>query len=119
MSDYIQNFRQGNTKVIKIDYGKGVDVTGWKYYFTLKNEIDDVTNVHQTMTTAGDNALDDINNGLAFLTVDSTASALIPVGKYFWSIVVDKGGSPPVITTILPPIDDWKDKLEIVQAIKL
>jgi len=119
MSDYIQDFRQGNTKVIKIDYGKGVDITGWVFYFTLKEDIDDTNNAMQVTTTAGDNALDDVDNGLAFLTVDSDVSALVTPDKYFWSLQVDKGGTPKDITTLLPPIDDWKDKVEVVKAIRL
>lgn len=119
MSGYIQDFRQGNTKVIKIDYGKGVDITGWTFYFTLKQDIDDATPVAQVSTTAGDDPNDDVVNGLAFLTLDSTTSATIDPGKYYWSIQVDKGGAPPVIVTLLPPLDDWKDKVEVMPAIRL
>jgi hypothetical protein len=119
MSSYIEDFRQGNTKVIKIDYGQGVDTTGWTFYLTLKEKIDDYTPVAQVSTTAGDNVLDDPTNGLVYLTLDSVTSSSIPVGSYYWSVQVDKGGSPAIINTILPPIDDYKDKVSVVQAIKL
>lgn len=119
MSDYIEDIRQGNTKVIKIDYGKGVDITGWIFYLTLKNDIDDVDFVVQVTNTAGDNPLDDVANGLMFLTLPSDVSGTIEPNDYYWSIQVNKGGTPPVIVTLLPPTDDYKDRLKIVKAIKL
>lgn len=119
MSEYIEDFRQGNTKVIKIDYGKGIDITGWTFYLTLKENIDDTSNIAQVSSVAGSDPMDDAVNGLAYLTLDSTTSASIEPGKYYWSLQVDKGGSPPVIKTLLPPIDDYKDKVEVVKAIKL
>jgi len=117
MSDYIKDFRQGDSKIIKIDYGLGIDVTGWKFWITLKNELDDSNIVAQVSTTAGDDANDDLANGIVYLTIDSTTSLGIPSGKYYYDVQVSKGGNPPIIKTILPPIDDYKDRINVVPGL--
>lgn len=114
MSDYITDFRQGDTKVIKIDYGTGVDITGWIFIFTMKAKLESATITAQVKTTAGDNPLDDVANGLCYITLDSDTSYTIAPGKYFYDVQVNKGGVPPVIKTILPPITDVNDKITVV-----
>lgn len=117
MSDYISDFRQGDSKVIKIDYGIGVDITGWKFWLTMKTELDSSSYVAQVSTTAGDDSNDDVANGIAYITIDSTTSINIPAGKYYYDVQVNKGGTPPIIKTILPPIDDYKDRITVVQGL--
>jgi len=117
MSDYITDFRQGDSKVIKIEYGTGVDITGWKFWFTMKTELDASTIIAQVSTTAGDDALDDVLNGLVYITLDSSTSYDITPGKYYYDVQVSKGGNPPVIKTILPPIEDYKDKITVVPGL--
>jgi hypothetical protein len=118
MSSYITDIRQGDTKVIKIDYGKNVDVTGWKVYFILRTSLGDSDNLFQTFTTAGDNALDDIANGLIFLTITAAETALLePSSGLAYAVKVDKGNS--VIKTILPPIDDPLDKIKVIDGIEI
>jgi hypothetical protein len=117
MGEYVKDFRQGDTKVIKINYGAGVDITGWKFWFTLRKEIGDSTYVAQATTTAGDNPDDDPPNGLAYITLSSADSMTIPAAKYYYDVQVSKGGSPPVIKTILPPIESYKDRIEVVPGI--
>jgi len=119
MAQYIEDFRQGDTKVFVIDYGKGIDITGWIFYFILRNELDDTENVLQVMTTAGDNVLDDVANGLVHLTVTADESAALTPAKYFYAVKVNKGGAPNVIWTLIPPIEDAKDKVEVVDGIEI
>lgn len=115
MSDYITDFRQGDTKIIEIDYGTGVDITGWKFWITLRESLESTKIIVQSSTVAGDNVLDDVANGLAYLTITSTDSMTIDAGSYNWDIQVRKGNSDPaVISTILPPIADYKDKINVV-----
>jgi len=114
MSDYITDFRQGDTKVIKIDYGTGVDITGWSFIFTIKKDLESSTIIAQIKTTAGDDTNDDILNGLAYITLDSDTSFTINPGSYYYDVQVNKGGAPAVIKTILPPITDYKDKINVV-----
>lgn len=117
MSDYITDFRQGDSKIIKIDYGVGVDVTGWKFWITLKEELDSSTIIAQISTTAGDDTNDDVANGIVYITIDSVTSLGIPAGKYYYDVQVSKGGNPPVIKTILPPIEDYKDRITVVPGL--
>lgn len=119
MANHIQDFRQGDTKVFVIDYGKGINITGWKFYFILRDKLEDSSNVMQIMTTAGDNALDDVENGLAHITISATESAALTPGKYYYAIKVDKGGSPAVIWTLVPPIEDAKDRVTVVDGIEI
>lgn len=119
MATYIEDIRQGDTVVIAIDYGKGVDITGWKFYFLLREKLDDAANVLQVMVTAGDNSEDDILNGLAHLTIPSTSTALLTPGKYYYAVKVDKGGTPTVIKTIVPPNDDANDKILVIDGIEI
>ena len=117
MGTYVKDFRQGETKTIKINYGSGCDITGWKFWFTLRKEFNDTTFVAQATHTAGDDPNDDVANGLCYITMDSDVSELIPAGKYYYDVRVSKGGTPPVIRTIIPPIDDYKDKVEVVESV--
>ena len=119
MAQYIEDIRQGDTVVIAIDYGQGIDITGWIFYFVLRNELSDSTNVLQVEVTAGTNADDDVVNGLAHLTVSSTETALLKPGKYYYAIKVNKGGSPSVIKTLVPPVDDANDKVTVVDGIEI
>ena len=117
MSDYIRDFRQGDSKVIKIDYGIGVDITGWKFWFTMKTELDSSNIITQISTIAGDDTNDDVANGIVYITIDSLTSYSIPAGKYYYDVQVSKGGNPPFIKTILPPIEDYKDRITVVPGL--
>lgn len=119
MAQYIEDIRQGDTIVIALDYGQGIDITDWKFYFLLRHELADSTNVMQVECTAGGNADDDVANGLAHLTVSSTETAALEPGKYFYAIKVDKGGDPAVIKTLVPPVEDANDKVTVVDGIEI
>lgn len=120
MSSYIDDIRQGDTRVFEIDYGAGVDITGWVFYFILKKKMDDTENVLQVEHVAGDDVLDDVENGLAHLTITSTDAAdLTPDKGYFWALKVNKGGSPNIIKTLLPPITDPNDKVAVVDGMEI
>jgi len=119
MSSFIDDIRQGDTRVFELDYGVGVDITNWIFYFILKKNLEDTENILQVAHTAGDNALDDIENGLAHLTLESTDTAGLEPDKYFYAIKVNKGGSPNIIRTLLPPITDPKDKVAVIDGIEI
>ena len=104
MAKELKDFRQGDTKVIKIDYGVGFDITGYIFFFTLRNEFTDAGFVAQVKTTAGDHALDDVANGIAYLVLPSDTSLTIPVAKYVWDVQRVIPGSPPDVLTLLPTI---------------
>ena len=118
MAKELANFRQGDTKVIKIvNTTTGYDVTGHVFWFTLREKFDDVTPIAQLQTTAGTHPLDDIPNNTIYIEMGSDITKAIPVGKYFWDIQRSEGGTPPVIITILPTEKNLKDKIEVLEQV--
>lgn len=120
MAKYLNDFRQGDTKIIKIDYGIGVDITGWEFFFTMRSDFEDVTPITaQIKTTAGDHALDDVANGLAHIELDSTTSAAIPVNGYVYDVqrVKPNGANPVSVLTLLPPVDDFDDIIKVAAQV--
>jgi len=65
-------------------------------------------------TTAGDNALDDVANGLAYLVIPATATALMVAGKYYYAFKRLDASSPVKGLTLFPPISDYKDRMTVV-----
>lgn len=124
MAKELTNFRQGDTKKIEVNYGTGVDISGYKFWFTLRSKFEGPI-VAQTITTAGANAagpdlMDDILNGLVYLQMNSDITSLIPVGKYFWDIQrVRPNTNPPDVLTLRPTIKLSKDKIEILPQVTL
>lgn len=117
MAKELKDFRQGDTKIIRIDYGTGVDITGFKFWFSLRKEFDDTTPVSQTSTTAGNHSLDDVANGLAYIQLESDDSSLIPVDKYYWDVQAADTSSPPIVTTLLPTVKLVKDKIAVLEQV--
>lgn len=114
MAKELADFRQGDTKRIRIDYGLGFDITGYEFFFTLKARFEDTVNVAQVKTIAGNHPADDAANGIAIIELPSDVSKLIPVGKYFYDIQRVIPGNPPDVLTILPSKENYKDKIEIL-----
>lgn len=117
MSSYISDIRQGDTKTLKIDFGKGNDVTAWEIYFILRERLDDTSNLFQTSTMAGMDSDDDPENGLIYLTLSATQTAEFEIGTYAYAIKVDKGNGD--IQTLLPPIDDANEKIKVVAGMAI
>lgn len=119
MAKELADFRQGDTKTIKIDYGTGFNITGYKFWFTLKTEFADTTPVAQVVTTVGDHPLDDAANGVAYIELGSDVSKLIPSGAYYWDIQRSIPDTPPKVSTLLPTIKNAKDKISVVDGVTL
>lgn len=104
MADTIKDFYRGDTKNYKFDFGQGTDITNYKIFFTLKINEDDADNlaVMQVSNTAGDNALDNVQNGIMYLTVHPTDTASIEPAKYFFGFQrVIVGSNPLNVKTLL------------------
>lgn len=120
MGVHLNDFRQGDTVTIKIDYGTGFDITGYEFWFTMRADFDDLSPIiAQISTTAGDHTLDDIVNGLAHIELDSVTSAAIPVGGYVYDVQRGKpnGANPKDILTLLPPVADFDDVLLVAAQV--
>ena len=101
----IQNFYRGDTCIYMLSFGTGVDVTGWSVYFTAKlnNTDTDEDAVIQVSTTAGDNDLDDLANGLIYLTlssIDTSNISIVPDTKYFYDFQRVIPSTPPIVKTL-------------------
>jgi len=111
MGAYISNLRYNTSKIIKIDYGDGVDITGWRFTLTLKLALSGAV-LYTFETNAGDDTLDDPFYGTCYLTIPANSN--MNPGKYFYELRSNDMGTPAIIKTILPPIDDFRDKIEVI-----
>lgn len=120
MAEFLSDFRQGDTKIIKIDYGVGFDITGWDFFFTMRKDFEDGTPITaQVKTTAGNHSLDDVANGLAHLELDSITSAAIPADGYVYDVqrVKPNGALPVSVLTLLPPVSNFDDVLQVAPQV--
>lgn len=120
MAKYLPDMRVGDeyniTLTVNDTNNVAVDITGYEFWFTMKTAFEDLDNaaVLQFKTTAGDNVNDDVVNGICYLTVPASMTKVVPVGKYFYDIQQKVGTS---ITTVLPPVEDYKDKISVVPEV--
>ena len=117
MAKYIRDFRKGDTIKIKLDYGTSVDLTGFKFWLTLKRSYRDTDEnaAMQVVTTAGDYELDEPTRGIVYIVVPYTVTDLIEAGSYYYDI--QELSSADEIRTIVPPIADYKDKVVVIAGI--
>lgn len=113
MAKYMSDFRQGDTKILKIAYA--TDITGYQFKLTLLTDFGKTATLTVT-TTAGDDPADVPAEGLAYITMTSTQSATVPPGKYIYFVQRIITGVPDDIYTIMPPIKDHKDKVLVVDG---
>jgi len=112
----LSGFRQGDTKKITINYGAGVDITGYEHFFTMRVDFEEVTPITaQVKGVAGGHPEDDVLNGIAVLELDSTTSIGIPVGAYVYDVqrVIPAGANPPKVLTLLPAIKDLQKPIVV------
>ena len=120
MAKELADFRQGDTKKIKIDYGTGFDITGYKFWFTLREELISNDIVAQVSTTVGDHPLDDPANGIAYIQMESDVTKTITPGEYVWDVQrVLPATTPPDVLTLLPTLKNAEDKIEVVAGVTL
>lgn len=101
----IKNIPRGDSRPYKFEFGLGVDITGWKIFFTVKENADDddTSAIFQIITTAGDDVSDDVLNGKMTIWLESDMSSLLePNVKYWYGFqrVLTVAGKPPRVTTL-------------------
>ena len=120
MAKYLPDMRAGDDYNIKLvindSTGTAKNITGYKFWLTLKAAISDADTAAalQFSTTAGDNVNDDLPNGICYMAVPAAMTKLIVSGEYRYDIQQRVGNS---LTTVLPPIADYKDKLTVIPEI--
>lgn len=117
MAKYINDFVQGDTVKIKLNYGASTDLTGYEYLFTLKSDLtlDDVDAELAHSTVAGEYTNDDITNGIVFIVVPAEVTATIPSGKYYYGL--QETSALGEVRTLVPTPEDYKDKLFVAPDI--
>ncbi len=122
MAKYLPDLRAGDdypiTLTVKDNAGAARDITGYKFWLTFKSSFDlsDADAELQFVTTAGDNVNDDLIGGICVLYVPAATTALIPVGSYYYDIQ-QKSGVAGGLSTVLPPVADYKDKILVVPQV--
>lgn len=113
MSARINNFRRGDTFLLKFNFGTGVNITGWTLTFTLRDTFKTEIAACSLTRTAGDHVLDELNNGIFYYFFDNeTSKSLIPK-KYKYDLQLVIPGNPKQVKTLIPEIDDVYEPIEV------
>lgn len=117
MAKYIEDFRAGDTFKIKLDYGSTKDLTGFRWWLTLKAEFaaDDFEAELKIEKVAGDHADDDETHGVVWIVIPSSATIDLNPGKYLYDLT-EKSASGD-IRTLFPSPDDHLDRIRIVPRV--
>ena len=114
---HLPNMRQGDDYTVEIKYPIGTNITGFKFYLTLKASFDDLdaAAILQYSQVVGDNILDDALNGVLFFSVPASITATVAAGSYYYDFQqISIGGQ---VETLMPPIDDHKHKLIVIPQV--
>ena len=118
-SKHLPDLRQGDDYSIEIKYPAGTNITGYKFYFTMKNAFEDLDTaaVLQHSSVAGTSLLDIPLTGVCFLTVPAATTALAPAGAYYYDLqAIDASGH---VMTLAPPIAEYKHKLTVIPQVTM
>jgi hypothetical protein len=116
---HLPSIRIGDDYTLRIAYPVGTDITGFKFYLTLKKSFDDsdADAIFQSSYIAGTNVLDDAEIGVCFFKVPASKTMTIPKGNYYYDFqAISAIGE---VTTLAPPIDDYRKKLSVISTITL
>lgn len=117
MATYLQDIRQGDDYVVKLNFGTTNNITGFEFWLTLKSDFDlpDSDAALQFMTTAGDYVGDDPLHGIAYLVVPAAITGDTEAGCYYYDLQCKTPTG--LITTIVPPVDRYKDRITIAPEV--
>lgn len=117
MATYLQDIRQGDDYVIQFDYGTDNDITGFEFWLTIKESFDDIdaSAILQYSTTAGDDPSDDPTHGTAVMRVPASITKEAITGSYYYDVQVRSPTGQ--VATIVPPVEDYKDKIMIAPEV--
>lgn len=117
MATYIQDIRQGDDYVLKFNYGSTNDITGFEFTLTVKESFSDTdaNAVLQYSSTAGSDSADNPLIGIAYLRVPAYLTKNAQAGIYYYDVQVKTPTGN--IATLIPPVDDYKDKVVIAPEV--
>lgn len=112
MSQYLDDIRQGDDYTINIKFTSGLNIAGYEFWFTVKNNFTDLdaSAVLQHTYIAPTNT--DTAQGILTFNIPNNKTATVPQGYYYYDIQMkDTTG---LITTILPPVGSYDDQIQFV-----
>ena len=117
MATYLQDIRQGDDYVLKFDYGLTNDITGFEFTLTVKESFSDTdaNAVLQYSSIAGSDSADNPLIGIAYLRVPASITKNAQAGIYYYDVQVKT--TTGNIATLIPPVDDYKDKVVIAPEV--
>lgn len=117
MSQFLPDIRQGDRYEISIRYPTGTNLTGYRFWFTLKRQLEDADNaaVLQVVCNAGDGQHDEPTNGLVIISALEALTGDTPKGTYYWD--VQSRGPDGQVKTIAPPAEFYDDKIRVVPQV--
>ena len=117
MATYLEDIRQGDDYVLKVDFGTSNDITGFEFWLTLKNDFEDVdaNAVLQVSTVAGSDPADDPTHGIGFIRIPAATTKAAAPGSYIYDLQVKTDSG--LITTIIPPNSDYRDRVKVIPEV--
>lgn len=117
MAKHLPSIRQGDDYKFAVNFPAGTNITGVRFFLTLKNGFDDLDSaaVLQHTHTAGTGADDDALNGSCVFAVPAAITATIPAGAYFYDFQAVFTNDE--VLTLAPPIEEYKVKLSVIPQV--
>lgn len=117
MAQYLEDIRQGDDYVLKVDFGTANNITGFEFWLTLKQDFEqtDAQAVLQVSTVAGDDTADDPTHGIAYIRIPAATTKTIDPNSYLYDLQVKT--STGLVQTIIPPNADYKDRVKVIPEV--
>lgn len=113
MAIYLEDFFQGDTYRIKVDYPIGTDLTGYIHYLTLKNDANDAEPALQVMSVFGNHTADSLGNAqekpVAYIEATAAMTDAVESGKYLYAVKAKAPNAEEI--TLVPKPKDYRDKV--------
>lgn len=119
MALYLEDFFQGDTYRVKVEYPIGTDLTGYVHYLTLKRDAGDAEPAMQIMSTFGDHTGDSLGSGsirpVAYIEATADDTDLVASGKYLYAVKAKAPNAEEI--TLVPKAKDYRDKVFVAPKI--
>lgn len=116
-TNHLLSIRQGDDYKIDFRLKNSADITGMRFFLTLKKSFDDSDSdaVLQHLHIAGEGIDDDAENGYCRIIVPAEKTTEIPAGKYFYDFQMTSAFGE--VFTILPKPEEYKVRLQVIPQV--
>lgn len=117
VANHLLPIRQGDDYKIDFRLKNNADITGIRFFLTLKKSFEDADDeaVLQHLHIAGEGVEDDAKNGYCRIVVPAEKTADIQAGKFFYDFQMTSVFGE--VFTILPKPNDYRFKLQVIPQI--